>query len=345
MRPKQPRVPTQMASFLIDPEGRRSEDEPSEPATRIVWILFALLRHDQADVASYVKTFEYSERTFKRDVHRLQQIGERCGFKVGPVKKGIVKLASREAQLKPLFAESQQLLDLIRTLASAFGKPVLDELAPNLGEQWHRKTFLRVSAPRLVEDSDAGRALTELRGAHECHARVRFRYLGRGDAATNREVEPYGVAWNAGRFYLIAYDTMRRGWRQFALDRIRGPIQRAGTFSPRNVPPSYDAEDALGLFKSDRAVEVTIELSPVIAVAVSCRLWQAAQHVKWFAGGRAQITFVVGDVEEAIRWAMSFGDDARIIEPPEAVHKARAIASRLAARYTTSPAVAAERSA
>src|SRR6185312_16485819 len=185
MRRKRPRVPTQMTSFFIDPEGRRSEDEPSAPATRIVWILFALLRHDQVDVASYVKTFEYSERTFKRDVHRLRQIGEQCGFKVGPVKKGIVKLALRKAQLKPLLAESQQLLDLVRTLALAFGNPVLDELAPSLGEQPHRKIFLRISAPRLVEDSATGRAFTELRGAYERHARVRFRYLGRGDAATN----------------------------------------------------------------------------------------------------------------------------------------------------------------
>ncbi len=337
---KKARPPVQgVASFLVDPDGGHAKDEPSDTAIRLAWMLLALLRHNRVDSTTYVRTFQMSEYTFRRDVRRLKAIGRQCGFKISPLRKGVLTLAAREARLTPLLQESAQLLELVRAMAKTFGAPVLAALEPSLGlgnESLESRPFLLFSAPRLVEDSEVGRLFGELRKAHDAQARVRFTYFGRDDALSEREVEPYGVVWNAGRFYLIAYDiSPRKAWRQFALDRIRGPLLRAGTFIPRNIPAPYVANDALGLFKANLTTDVTIELSSAIAVAVTCRLWQAAQRVKRLPGGRARITFSVGDVNEAVRWAMSFGADAQVVSPPEALRLAADTAERLVRRYAT----------
>jgi predicted DNA-binding transcriptional regulator YafY len=325
-----------IANFLTEPEGKRSSEEPSETATRIVWLLFTLLLYDRVDATSYVRMFRVSERTFRRDVRRLQQIGRVCGFRLGPLKHGAVCLASRDIRLQPLLRGSRKLLELVRAIAEALGGPVMEVLGSSLEtKQNSGPAFLRICAPRLVEGSSTGKIFTVLQNAHENRARVCFRYLASDDTMIDREVEPYGVIWNAGRFYLIAYDcSPRRAWRQFALDRIRGPLRRSGTFSSRLVPARYLSNDAVGLFKGENMNDVTIELNANIAPAVTCRLWQTAQRVKQLSNGRASITFSVGDIKEAVRWAMSFGSDARVVHPPEAVRAARTIAEELATRYS-----------
>ncbi len=323
-----------MASFLVDPSGGRAADEPSDDMVRVMWLLFALLRNEEVDETAYVRAFASSQRTFKRDLRKLRTIGERHGFVLSPIKRGIVRLEKHDARLGPRLTESRQLVDLIRALAVAFGDPILRPLSASLGDAPKVPPFLRVSTPVLVEASEVGRIFAELQNARASFARISFDYLGRGEARTHREVEPYHVNWHAGRYYLIAYDvTLRKGWRQFALDRILGPLARSGTFSPRSVPAEYLRDDAVGIFKSGRLVDVTIELAPAIAPAVTCRLWQKAQHVELSADGSARVRFSVGDPEEAIRWAMSFGQHARIVGPPDVVRRAERMAAEIYQQY------------
>ncbi len=40
---------------------------------------------------------------------------------------------------------------------------------------------------------------------------------------------------------------------------------------------------------------------------------------KNLSDGSAEITFDVGDIDEVVRWAMGYGDEAVVLSPPEAV--------------------------
>jgi predicted DNA-binding transcriptional regulator YafY len=91
--------------------------------------------------------------------------------------------------------------------------------------------------------------------------------------------------------------------------------------------------DAIGIFDRETPTAVTVEFSPTVAASATCRRWQEHQHVVDLPGGGARITLQVGDLGEAVRWALGFGPEARVVAPPSAVALARAMLDRLHDAY------------
>jgi predicted DNA-binding transcriptional regulator YafY len=60
-----------------------------------------------------------------------------------------------------------------------------------------------------------------------------------------------------------------------------------------------------------------------MAPSATSRQWQGNQRVEHHADGSATMTFLVGDIDEVIRWAFGFGTEARIVGPQTAVERAR----------------------
>jgi predicted DNA-binding transcriptional regulator YafY len=80
---------------------------------------------------------------------------------------------------------------------------------------------------------------------------------------------------------------------------------------------------------------VTVELSPSVAAAATCRLWQERQRVVELPGGGVHLTFSVRDQAEVVRWAFGFGAEARVIAPASAVALARTMLTDLQAVHAT----------
>jgi predicted DNA-binding transcriptional regulator YafY len=86
---------------------------------------------------------------------------------------------------------------------------------------------------------DAG-TLSIIAGACREHEMLRFRYQDRAGAATARTVEPHRVVNTWRRWYLVAWDTARKDWRTFRVDRMERCATAAGArFAPRE-PPARD---------------------------------------------------------------------------------------------------------
>jgi predicted DNA-binding transcriptional regulator YafY len=66
--------------------------------------------------------------------------------------------------------------------------------------------------------------------------RVRFRYAARDGAERERTVEPVRMVATARRWYLMAWDVDRDGWRTFRLDRMREVVATTWRFRPREHP-------------------------------------------------------------------------------------------------------------
>jgi predicted DNA-binding transcriptional regulator YafY len=66
---------------------------------------------------------------------------------------------------------------------------------------------------------------------------VRFRYVTRAGARSERRVEPYRQVLLGRRWYLLGWDLDRRDWRTFRLDRITELTVPGTTFAPRELPP------------------------------------------------------------------------------------------------------------
>ncbi len=63
-------------------------------------------------------------------------------------------------------------------------------------------------------------ALATLSGAARAQQRVHLRYRSGPGAQSERDVDPYGVAYRGGAWYAVGYCHLRRDLRSFRLDRI-----------------------------------------------------------------------------------------------------------------------------
>ncbi len=69
---------------------------------------------------------------------------------------------------------------------------------------------------------------------------VRFTYHASGGADQVREVQPWGVVWWHGRWYLVGHDTARAATRVFRLSRVVGAVQAHGPEGAFDTPAGLD---------------------------------------------------------------------------------------------------------
>jgi predicted DNA-binding transcriptional regulator YafY len=160
--------------------------------------------------------------------------------------------------------------------------------------------------------------------------RLRFAYRRRDGTVSRREVEPHSLVNYGRRWYLVAWDRGREGWRTFRLDRLAKPASAGLRFAPRRLP----AKDAASY------VQQSIRAAPSRYEAV-LTLHAAAEEIEsrvpayWGAiepVDASTCLFRTGDDDLgwlALRIAM-LGADFELHEPPELVEQLRALSLRLA---------------
>lgn len=165
----------------------------------------------------------------------------------------------------------------------------------------------------VVDASDP--ALLTLWDAVRDRTPVRFSYRSAGGAeATQRQLEPWGVASWHGRWYVGGHDRDRGEPRVFRLDRIVGaPARIKGDFTAE--PPAQVDIPAMVEAAEPRA-------SGTARVAVrpghGYELRRAAQAVTADEGGdRDVLELPFGDLDRTAQWLAGFGADAVVLDPPE----------------------------
>jgi predicted DNA-binding transcriptional regulator YafY len=178
--------------------------------------------------------------------------------------------------------------------------------------------------------------LATLAGACRDQVRLRFPYIARDDRSSQRAVEPAAVVYSGHRWYLVAFDLDRDDWRTFRIDRIRGRV-RAGERGNRRVVPGGDPagfvrERLRGARDGDGSVESVpgrIRLS-VPAARARTRIPDRYATIESegegacvvSSRGRWSIGFLV--------WMATLDEPMEVLDPPELVNAARAVAARLA---------------
>jgi predicted DNA-binding transcriptional regulator YafY len=97
-------------------------------------------------------------------------------------------------------------------------------------------------------------------GAMQERRRVRMTYQSRGDERTEREFDPYGLVYRAGRWYIIGWCHLRRGLRSFRLDRV---VSVGALAVPFDRPEKFDAltylKESITHIPRAHTVEVLLE--------------------------------------------------------------------------------------
>jgi proteasome accessory factor C len=287
------------------------------------------LREISGTVAGYPKGVEAGRQAFERDKRALRELGipltiepvdseQQVGYRIRPDDYYLPELG-----LDP--GEEQALAFAIAAvqLGGAAGADAIAKLGGPVSEAAFGRAGFRAAgdgpgvAPVAVLPS-----LPQLGPIHEAlrlHAAVSFGYHGR-----EREVEPYGLVFRAGAWYLVGRDRTAAGgaaMRTFRVDRFEtAPVAgEAGTFEP---PTSANLRDEIRFLPwNTTGQDAGVPIAEVRVDARQARVVATQAPTNAIAGwdddGSVRLRLPAGDREAFVSWIVGFGDTAVVEGPPE----------------------------
>ncbi len=212
---------------------------------------------------------EISDRTLRRDVDRLRELGYPVAATPG---------AAGGYQLEAGGALPPLLLDDDEAIAVAVGLHQASNGVVRGIEETSVRALTKIIAmmpPRLRRRIDAlgeytvpallgagptvdAETLTAIAQACRDDERLRFDYTARNGVRSVRLVEPSRMVTVGRRWYLVAWDVDRADWRSFRVDRLTDPRSTRYTFEQREVPggdaAAFVIEGLTSITTQDRVV-------------------------------------------------------------------------------------------
>jgi proteasome accessory factor B len=255
-------------------------------------------------------------QAFERDKRLLRDEGipvlvvpiggdDQLGYRVDPDAYFLPDLA-----LEP---EEQAALNLA-VAGVHLGQPIGHDALSKLGAGG--ESPLRSGTAPLVDlrSIDGLPALPLLFDAVRTGAVVEFDYRGE-----RRHVDPAGLRFRDGFWYVVGFDRVRGEARTFRVDRIDGTPE-AGAPSSADLPEGFDVELAFSRdpwqFGDGQEVEVDVLVDGAEAGRVVAELGPEAV-VEHREDGGLVVRLTVTDQSALVLWVLDLLDHAEVIAPPQ----------------------------
>ncbi len=247
------------------------------PTTRLLAVLELLQSRQQISGAELAQRLEIHPRTVRRYIQQLQDMGIPVEAERGIYGAYQLKAGHRVPPL--LFSEAETLalslgLLTIRGLDFPVDRAIVETTLAKLE---------RVLPAGLVQHARAIQAaisiqhgfrsqrieptwLMQLSLAVLQQQHVQLEYCSAAEQRTERTIEPYGIVFNEGAWYVVGYCHLRSAIRSFRLDRIRGMTQLSSSFE-RPAAINIGATVLAVLNAADQSAEVEVLLNTTLAKA------------------------------------------------------------------------------
>lgn len=143
--------------------------------------------------------------------------------------------------------------------------------------------------------------------------------------ATERVIHPLHLLCYMGSWHLVAFCTMRKGLRDFALSRIRNietsPMRIDLPGSMLSIK-EYVRKN-FGLMCGAKSIKVCLKFHPRVSDWVSEQVWHHGQEVSRGKDGSVVLRFPVADFREVIREILKYGSAVEVLSPKELREKIR----------------------
>jgi predicted DNA-binding transcriptional regulator YafY len=300
-------------------------------------LLSLLQTHRYWSGSDLAARLEVSERTVRRDVDRLRELGYPVDANRG-VAGGYQLQAG--AALPPLLLDDEEAVAIAVSLRTSAGGVVsgIEETSVRALSK-----LVQVMPPKLRRQVDAlqdytvpgmlsgptidADVLASLARACRDDERIQFDYRTYEGEHALRTTEPHRLVSLGRRWYLVAWDLDRHDWRSFRVDRLSAPRLTGFRFRQRELP----ARDAATFVQEG----IASAFSPIeVAVKVAA----PASEVRRQTGRWADVTdlddggCLLEMKVDTLNWpAMLLGAidaDFEVLRPPELVDQLRAIGDR-----------------
>lgn len=259
----------------------------NDPTGRALQLLSLLQTHRLWRGAELAERLNVTERTIRRDVDRLRDLG--YPVDATPGSDGGYRLAVG-AHLPPLLFNDDEAVAVVVGLRAAAGAAIagientsvqtLAKVEQALPDRLRRRVSAldaSIVSLRRSHDDDGiidPETLSLAASACRSHEEVRFDYQRRDGDNSRRLVQPHQLL-SAGRlWYLIAWDLRRTDWRTFRLDRLSNMQLAGGRFARRDIPGG-DAAAYLGA----SVASIPPEIETLLAVRAPYE--QVADALSW----------------------------------------------------------------
>ena len=311
-----------------------------ETSARLLRLLSLLQTPRDWTGSELAERLEVSTRTVRNDVERLRSLGYPVHGTRGAV--GGYRLGAGAA-LPPLLLDDEEAVAVTVGLRTAAGGAIagIEEtslralakleqvLPPRLRRRVNAIATYSVPVPA---DGAAPRidatVLTALAAACRDHEGLRFDYRDHSGSGTVRNVEPHRLVNWGRRWYLVAWDTDRRGWRTFRVDRIDLRTPNGPRFTERALPEAdvaaYVSRRVSAAAWRHRA-RVTVHAP---AEAVAERINPAVGTVEAVDEHTCILDTGADDLDTLAVYLGMLGFDFTVTEPVELVDHLRELADR-----------------
>ncbi|HEY7378966.1 MAG TPA: YafY family protein [Steroidobacteraceae bacterium] len=201
------------------------------PTTRVLGVLELLQTHGRMSGSELARRMNVDGRTLRRYITRLEEIGVPITTERG--RHGAYMLVAGYKLPPMMFTDDEALalsvgLLAARSLALSDAAPAVASAQAKLERVMPANLKRRVSAIDETVALDlspypgaaANDALLALSAAAQSRKRVSMRYRAAQRAETERNFDPYGLAYRGGRWYVVGMCHLRNGLRSFRLDRV-----------------------------------------------------------------------------------------------------------------------------
>ncbi len=308
-----------------------------DTSARLLRLLSLLQTRPDWSGADLAERLAVTPRTLRRDVQRLRELdypvqsvpGVAGGYRLGA-----------GGSMPPLQLDDDEAIAVVVSLRSATGQSVtglaeasvsaLAKLDQVLPARLRRRTSalqhatVALTGPMPVIDPAV---LTTIAAACRGFERLTFRYSDHHGAASDRTVEPYRLVSGGYRWYLMAFDLGRDDWRTLRVDRIT-ELATAGRFAPREAPePVSFVRTAITTAPYRYQIKVVLHgptgefaarVAPTIGVLTPLK------------DDRCLLTTGGDSLDSLLYHLLVLETDFTVLEPPELIARARAVAGRLA---------------
>lgn len=313
----------------------------SDTTTRALALLNLLQTHRHWSGTEIARRLGVTERTVRRDVDRLRELGYRVESTPGAA--GGYRLEAGSA-VPPLLltddeavtmaiglrvAATQQLVGGPEVTLTALAK--LEQVLPSALRHRVNALAASVQAPTIGDAPVVSPGvLGEVALATRDTERLRLRYVDAAGAETVRRVEPHALAPAGRKWFLLCWDLDRDDWRTFRVDRIATVEHTRVLFARRQITADEVEERVLiAASWSPQKVEADAVMElPISEVQDRFGPWsqgataEGVDRTRWPVGGsdwrEAMYAFLW--IPEGVEYAITFPEAERA-ELREAVER------------------------